>query len=81
MRPKMATPKTDKQKTVIPLRWVKLSCYCASTGDTADAVHTKRKRGTWKDGTHCKVAPDGNLWVNTEEVYKWIEEFDSVKVA
>lgn len=53
--------------------WVKLKKYCENTGDTPDAVHAKRKKGQFVDGVHCKIADDGNLWVNTVEVDKWVE--------
>ena len=26
------------------------------------------------DGVHCKIAPDGNIWVNLTEVEKWVEQ-------
>ena len=55
------------------VKWVKLKKYCQISGDTTNAVHGKRKRGMWLDGLHCKVGPDGNLWVNLEEVEKWVE--------
>ncbi|CZP17184.1 TPA: excisionase [Legionella pneumophila] len=55
------------------VKWVKLKKYCQISGDTTNAVHGKRKRGMWLDGLHCKVGPDGNLWVNLEEVQKWVE--------
>lgn len=54
------------------MKWVKLKKYCQDSGDTSHAVHGKRKRGIWLDGLHCKVGPDGNLWVNLEEVEKWV---------
>jgi hypothetical protein len=44
------------------MRWVKLSKYCELSGDTANAVHSKRKKGQFLDGVHCKIASDGNLW-------------------
>lgn len=56
------------------LKWVKLKKYCQESGDTSDAVHAKRKRGIWLDGVHTKIAADGNLWVNTEAVEKWVEQ-------
>lgn len=56
------------------IRWVKLSRYCELTGDTRDAVYSKRARRIWSDGLHCKMAPDGVLWVNLEEVEKWVEQ-------
>lgn len=55
------------------MKWVKLKKYCQETGDTTNAVHCKRKRGMWLDGLHCKLGPDGNLWVNMVEVEKWVE--------
>ncbi len=55
------------------MRWVKLKKYCNISGDTANAVHAKRKKGVWLDGIQCKLGPDGNLWVNTEEVERWVE--------
>ncbi|HBP6867983.1 TPA: excisionase [Legionella pneumophila] len=55
------------------VKWIKLKKYCQISGDTTNAVHGKRKRGMWLDGLHCKVGPDGNLWVNLEEVEKWVE--------
>jgi hypothetical protein len=56
------------------MRWVKLSKYCELSGDTANAVHSKRKKGQFLDGVHCKIASDGNLWVNVEAVEKWVEQ-------
>lgn len=58
------------------VKWVKLKRYCQVSGDTAHAVHSKRKRGMWLDGLHCKIGPDGNLWVNLLEVEKWVENGD-----
>jgi hypothetical protein len=55
------------------MKWVKLKKYCADSGDTPSAVHAKRQKGQFIDGIHCKVAADGNLWVNVEEVDKWVE--------
>lgn len=54
------------------MKWVKLKRYCEISGDTPDAVHAKRRKGAWLDDIHCKIAPDGNLWINVEEVEKWI---------
>jgi hypothetical protein len=58
---------------VTPLRWVRLATYCDLSGDTPDAVHARRRKRQWTDGLHCRVGPDGNLWVNPEEVNKWVE--------
>lgn len=55
------------------MKWVKLKRYCELSGDTPNAVHARRKKGLWLDGIQCKLGPDGNLWVNLDEVEKWVE--------
>lgn len=60
------------------IEWVKLAKYVELTGDSADAVHGRRRLGKWKDGYHCKVA-DGCLWVNLTHVEKWVLEWDASK--
>lgn len=61
---------------ISPLNWIKLNKYVEMTGDTADAVHARRRKKQWQDGVHCRVGPDGNLWINPAEVNKWIENQD-----
>jgi hypothetical protein len=56
------------------MKWVKINKYCEISGDTATAVHTRRKKGIWLDGVQCRLGPDGNLWVNLAEVDKWVEK-------
>jgi len=63
------------------MKWVKLKKYCELSGDTPAAVHSKRKKGVFLEGVHCKVAPDGNLWVNLEAVERWVEEGSRSTVA
>jgi len=60
-----------------PYRWVRLSLHCKMTDDTPDAVHARRRKRVWKDGVHCRVGPDGNLYVNPEAYNKWVEGNDS----
>jgi hypothetical protein len=36
-------------------------------------VHARRRKHQWVDGVHCRIGPDGNLWVCPEEVNRWIE--------
>lgn len=55
------------------MKWVKLKKYCEVSGETPDSVKAKRRAGHFIDGIHCKVAGDGNLWINIEEVEKWVE--------
>jgi hypothetical protein len=54
------------------MSWVKLRKYCELSGETADAVHSKRRKGMWADGIHCRIAGDGNLWINLDEVDRWV---------
>ena len=54
------------------MKWVKLKKYCHDTGDSSNAVLCKRKRGIWLNGLHCKMGPDGNLWINLLDVEKWV---------
>jgi hypothetical protein len=60
-----------------PLRWIRLAQYCQLSGDTSDAVHARRRKLQWQDGHHCKIGPDGNLWINPEQVNKWVESNES----
>ena len=57
-----------------PLRWIRLAAYCELSGDSADAVHARRRKKQWVDGVHCRIGPDGNLWVCPEEVNRWVEQ-------
>lgn len=49
-----------------------MKLYLTQSGDTADAVHARRKKGKWLDGVHCQVR-DGQLWINREAIEKWVE--------
>lgn len=59
------------------MNWVKLKKYCELSGDTTDAVHAKRRKGIWLDEKQCRLAPDGNLWINLMEVEKWVQNVHS----
>ena len=59
---------------VQPIRWIMLAKYCEATGDTANAVHARRRKRQWIDGVHCVVDPNGNLRVNPEAVNEWVEQ-------
>lgn len=61
-----------------PTEWVKLNKYCEITGDTPDAVHSRRRAGKWLDGIHCKLV-DGNLWVNLKSAQQWVEAWGTPK--
>jgi hypothetical protein len=63
------------------MKWVKLKRYCELTGETSDSVHSKRRAGHFIDNIHTKIADDGNLWVNLEQVEKWVEQGRKAVVA
>ena len=54
-----------------PISWVKLCKYIEITGDSGDAVHSRRKSGKWLDGNQCKIV-DGNLWINLDAAERWV---------
>jgi len=56
------------------MKWVKILRYCEISGDTPDAVYAKNRRRIWTEGIHYKKADDGCIWINTEEVEKWVEQ-------
>lgn len=51
---------------------VRLKRYCELTGETADAVHARRKKGQWADGVHCRLGPDHRVWVDVEAAQSWV---------
>ena len=51
---------------------MKLNRYCELSGDTPDAVHTRRKRGEWIDGRHCHLIGGRRLWIDLAEVNAWV---------
>jgi hypothetical protein len=51
---------------------VTLRHYCSLTGDTPQAVHSRRKRGEWVDDKHCYLVKGRRLWIDIEEANKWI---------
>ncbi|OEZ90740.1 hypothetical protein [Duganella phyllosphaerae] len=54
------------------LNWVKLGRYIELSGDTTDAVQSRRKAGKWLDGRECKMV-DGRLWIDLRAVEAWID--------
>jgi len=55
------------------MNWFRLKKYCELTGDTENAVKSRRNNGKWAEGKHSKTGPDGKIWVNLKEVEKWVE--------
>jgi hypothetical protein len=51
--------------------WVPLECYCDNYNETRDAVYSRRAKGIWQDGVHCKFVKGGGLWINLIAVNTW----------
>jgi hypothetical protein len=51
--------------------WVTIDRYLEESGDTAEAVHTRRYRGIWQDGVHCNKPEGAGIWVNLPAVREW----------
>lgn len=71
----------DNAANDVAYRWVRLAKHCAETGDTPSSVHARRKKRIWTDGVHCKVGPDGNLYINPSEYNRWVEGNSIARVA
>ena len=56
----------------VSLSWVRLSKYCAESGETPDAVEKRLRTGKWLRDVHARK-PDGSaeLWVNLRAVEDW----------
>jgi hypothetical protein len=52
---------------------VRLEKWCTITGDTKDAVYSRKRDGKWAEGIHC-IMRDGRLWVNYSEAMKWLKK-------
>ena len=59
-----------------PVAWVKVEKYAELTGDTVDAVMSRRKLGKWLDGIQCKIV-DGRLWIDLRAAQRWVEDWDA----
>lgn len=62
---------TDGGEMNHPIAWVKLDKYVEMTGDTIDAVQSRRKAGKWLDGNECKVV-DGRIWIDLRAIERWV---------
>jgi len=51
--------------------WVTMAEWCRLSGDSPDAVYTRRARGIWRDGVECSKPKGGGLWVNLIAAAAW----------
>ncbi len=55
----------------IPLKWVTLQLYSASSGYSVGALRQKIRRGHFAEGLHFRKAPDGRVLINVEACQNW----------
>jgi len=57
-----------------PFPWLTLMYYCQLTGDTKQAVYARKKKHVWVEGQHYRIAPNGRIWININEVQHWLNQ-------
>lgn len=55
----------------IPLKWVTLQAYAASSGYSVGALRQKINRKQFEEGVHYRKAPDGRILLNVAECQNW----------
>lgn len=55
----------------IPLKWVTLQTYAASSGYSVGALRQKINRKQFAEGVHYRKAPDGRILLNVAECQNW----------
>ena len=54
-------------------RWVLIKRAAELTGYSEDAIRHKVKGGQWTQGKMWRKAKDGRIFINLEEVDRWVE--------
>ncbi|ASP03656.1 excisionase [Pseudomonas aeruginosa] len=54
-------------------RWVLIKRAAELTGYSKDAITHKVKNGTWPQGRIWRKARDGRIFINIEEIDRWVE--------
>ena len=55
------------------MKWVTREKLSDMSGYTKEAISQKRKKGIWREGIHCRKAPDGRILFNPQAIEQWIE--------
>lgn len=59
---------------VVPsARYMRIQKFSDLTGYTAKAVARKIEDGIWIEGREYRRAPDGNICIDLEGFYRWVE--------
>jgi len=54
-------------------KWVLIPRFSSLSGYSEKAIQRKREAGVWLENVHWKKAPDGRIFINIEQVDKWVE--------
>mgnify|MGYP000621400342 CR=1 FL=1 len=55
------------------MTWVLLKKYCELSGESRDSFNSKRRRALVAEGLHYRKSRDGRIWVNIEEMERWVK--------
>ena len=77
IKPSIRTSQYETTASPIP-QWVKLKKYVELTGDSAAAVHARRRARKWLDGDQCKIV-DAALWINLPAAAGWVAGWGEVQ--
>ena len=50
-----------------------LKRYCDITGETANAIYLRHRRGVWKEGVHLHRPAGVDWWVDLAAVRAWVK--------
>lgn len=54
------------------IKWLKLNRFCELTGETEDAIQSRRTAGEWLDSIHVQTR-NNRLYVSIEAYNRWVE--------
>ena len=55
------------------MKWITIRKFSSLSGYSEEAVRQKIKKGVWIFGVHYRKAPDSRIFINIQEIEKWIE--------
>jgi len=74
-RPALRNSAKDQGRPLIvnPARFVTIEMCAAITGLTRSAINKRMGRGYWIEGRQWRRAEDGRIWIDMQEVEKWVQ--------
>jgi len=73
-KPSIRQSANDERQPVIinAARFVTIEMCAAITGLTRSAINKRMGRGYWIEGRQWRRAEDGRIWIDMQEVEKWV---------